>query len=160
MNSLIAFAAQYLYLLIIIIALLTILLSPKTIRNNFLKIAVLALPIAYLTGRLASWFFYNPRPFVVEHVQPLIAHAADNGFPSDHTLFTMTVASIIFVYRRKMGLFLAALGLTVGFARVLAKVHHSLDIVAASSLAILAVYLSFKILSTLLKNFKKSVIIN
>lgn len=154
MNLPIIFAAQYLYLLMIIIALLTVFLSPKKIRNNFLKLTVLALPMAYLLAQLAGRFFYNSRPFVVEHIQPLVAHAANNGFPSDHTLFTMTIASIIFVYRRKMGLLLGVLGLIVGFARVFAKIHHPIDILGASFIAIFAVYLSLKILSAVIAKVK------
>ena len=34
--------------------------------------------------KLAGALYAHPRPFVVFHAAPLVAHAADNAFPSDH----------------------------------------------------------------------------
>ncbi len=35
--------------------------------------------------KLGGLLYAHQRPFVVHHVLPLVAHAADNGFPSDHS---------------------------------------------------------------------------
>ncbi len=89
---------------------------------------------------------------MVEHVQPLITHAADNGFPSDHTLLTMTIASILFLYNKRLGIVLAILAVIVGYSRVLAKVHHPVDIFGSIVIAIIATYISSKFLVKRLNN--------
>ena len=82
--------------------------------------------------------YYDPRPFVAAHVAPLFPHAADNGFPSDHTAVTMFVAFSVLVVSRPWGLALAALSLLAGVARVLAHVHSPIDIAGAVAIAALA----------------------
>ena len=77
---------------------------------------------------LAGGLYYDPRPFVVQHIHPLFAHAADNGFPSDHAALTMFLAVCVLFCSRPWGIVLAANALLVGAARVLAHVHSPLDI--------------------------------
>lgn len=100
-------------------------------------LTLVSLPIAYLLGKVAGMLWYDQRPFAVENFSPLVAHAANNGFPSDHTLFAATVASIVFVYNRALGMALFFLAFLVGVARILAGVHRLVDIL--TSLAIAAV---------------------
>ncbi len=96
------------------------------------------LAIAVLTGGLAGLglialagaLYYDPRPFVVQHIHPLFAHAADNGFPSDHAALTMFLAVSVWFCSRRWGLVLAVNAVLVGIARVLAHVHSPLDIAA------------------------------
>lgn len=146
MNTAIVFAAQYLYLIAIIIAALAAILADAQTKRRLVKLSILALPLSFIISRVAHYLIYNPRPFAVEHIQPLIPHAADNGFPSDHTLLIMTVAAITFSYNRKVGVGLAVLGLAIGYARVIAKIHHPLDIWGSVIISWSAVYISYIIL--------------
>lgn len=146
MTAIIIFAANYLYWIIITSALIACLLAKKTIRVSILRLTILAVPLAFLIGKIFNHTYYNSRPFVIEHIQPLIPHTADNGFPSDHTLLTMTIAGIIFIYHKRLGGLLAILALVVGIARILAKVHHPIDILGAIAIAMLTIYLSLYIL--------------
>ena len=102
MNQLIIFSANYLYFFVIGIAVLSLLILDNSAKKNIIKLALLTLPASFIIAKVLNAIFYNPRPFVVEHVQPLIQHATDNGFPSDHTLLTMTVAAIVFVYHKRL----------------------------------------------------------
>lgn len=95
--------------------------------------------VALALAKLIGAIFNDPRPFVSDHITPLIAHASDNGFPSDHTLLTMTIASVVFVYHRKLGILLALVAFLVGYARVLAGTHHMIDIVDAIVIALAAI---------------------
>lgn len=79
---------------------------------------------------LAGALFYDPRPFVAQHIHPLFAHAADNGFPSDHAVLTMFLAVCVLFCSRPWGIVLAVNAVLVGTARVLAHVHSPLDIAA------------------------------
>ena len=144
MDLVIIFAAKYLYLLTILMFLVIVFVTTQ--RKKMIVLSLVAFPLALAVAKVLNLFIKNPRPFVVEHMKPLIDHAADNGFPSDHTLLTMTIAAIVFVYHRKLGIALAFCALVVGWARVMAKVHHPIDIVGSIIIAIVAVFLAKGIL--------------
>ena len=142
MNTLIVFCAKYLFIASLALYFVFAYKLWRTRRGelkSFLLTTIFSFGLAYIVAKISSHFFYNARPFVVEHIAPLIAHAADNGFPSDHTLITMAIASVIFIYQRKWGVVLAAIALVVGAARVLAHVHHVEDIVGSTVIACISV---------------------
>lgn len=138
-DNLIIFGAKYLIFVLAVAAFLYFLKQDRAAQKQMAVFAILVLPLSYLTAKLSSLFFYNPRPFVDGSVVPLFSHAADNGFPSDHTLFASAVAAVILYFDRKVGALLFAAVILVGLARVLAGVHHAIDIVG-SILIVLAVY--------------------
>lgn len=147
MNELIVFIASYVYLVSIALFAGYFFYAQKIVRRRFLLISVFALPLSYLLGLLAKHLYYDPRPFVVLHITPLFAHAADNGFPSDHALLMGTLAAIVTVFDRRLGVLLWILAILVGSARVLAAVHHPIDILASFAIAIIATL----VVTTLLK---------
>ncbi|MCL4354190.1 phosphatase PAP2 family protein [Patescibacteria group bacterium] len=153
MTSVIIFAANYLLWIIIAVALTVFIFAERTTKRSLFWTAIIALPLSFLMGKIASSLFFDPRPFVIEHIQPLIPHAVNNGFPSDHTLFASTVAMIVFLHYKRTGIVLMALALIVGIARVLAKVHSPIDIISGVVIAILAVYLSTAINTLIRKPF-------
>ena len=108
-NSIIIFLANYLYIIIILIAIIAIVLANQTARKNILTLAFLTFPLAFIIANILGRLFYNPRPFVVEHIKPLIPHTANNGFPSDHTLLVICIASVLFVYNKRLGILVFAL---------------------------------------------------
>jgi len=138
----IIFAATKLHIVILLIAGCSLFFISSAQRIKILLTALTALPIVFVVSRIASQLFYNPRPFVTDGVGSLFPHVADNGFPSDHALLVATVASLVFIYNRKLGIGLFVLGLMVGIARVLAGVHHTLDIVGSFAIAIILTYLT------------------
>jgi undecaprenyl-diphosphatase len=99
-------------------------------KLRFLASIVLAGIIAYALAKVAGKIYYDPRPFVAEHVKPLIPHAADNGFPSDHALFTATLTVATYFFNKKIAVAMTIVTVIVGVARVLAAVHTPLDIVS------------------------------
>lgn len=142
MNEIIILVAKYLYLVSVLLAVYYWLRLPGPDKRRMGLLAVITLPLALIIGKIASHFISDPRPFVVLHVQPLLAHAADNGFPSDHTLLTMTLAAIVFVLNKKWGVGLVVIALLVGVSRILALVHHPLDILGSTVIAIVATYIA------------------
>lgn len=109
----------------------------------------LSLVLSFALSRVAGALYYNPRPFVVDGIEPLIPHAPDNGFPSDHTLLFATLAAIAWHFdkRASLGLWVAAAG--VGAYRVYARVHHPLDILGSVVIAAIGVWLAYAIISAL-----------
>lgn len=152
MHTLIVVGAKYLIYIIAFLAVIATLLSEKTMRNSIVKLALLSFPIAFLIAFIGGLLFYDTRPFVAEHIEPLIPHGADNGFPSDHTLFAMVAAATIFVYNRKLGVLLGILGVLIGVSRVMAKLHHPVDIAGSVVIAIAATGFALIILKTLRKS--------
>lgn len=128
MDSIIVFCAQYLFLFVIAGICIAWLKTTKNLKVQFIAATILAGAIAYILSRIASKLYYDPRPFVTEHVKPLIAHQTDNGFPSDHALLTGTLTAITYFFNKKIALGMLILTVIIGIARVLAKVHSPLDI--------------------------------
>lgn len=143
MIPLIIFAAKYLVALPIIVAVGYALVSHR--RREFLIYAVLVLVISYAFAFVAGQSYYNPRPFVVENVAPLIAHATDNGFPSNHTLLAGALAGIVTAFNLPLGVFLWIVAVLVGIGRVFALVHHPIDIIASLLITALSSYLIWRL---------------
>lgn len=141
---LVIFTAQYLYVLPVIYLVVALLFSHS--RKPLLAISICAFPIAFISAKLLGLFIQSPRPFVLENIQPLIPHATNNGFPSNHTLYAMTIAMIIFTFNRKIGIALSFIALLVGISRVYAKVHHPADIFGGVVIAMVSVSLGWYIL--------------
>ena len=128
MDSVIIFCAQYLFLFVIAGIGIACLQTTKNLKAQFIAAIIIAGAIAFILSRIASKLYYDPRPFVTEHVRPLISHPADNGFPSDHALLTMTLTAITYFYNKKIAFIMLCLTILVGISRVLAKVHSPVDI--------------------------------
>ena len=139
--SLLIFGAKYLYILIVLgVFALFVFQSPKKQRKIFL-FSLIYLPLTYFLAWIASLIYFNPRPFVVNHFQPLIAHAANNGFPSDHMLLSSALASLVFLYNKKLGIITWVFAFLVGYSRVATGVHHWIDILGSAFIALLAILL-------------------
>lgn len=110
----------------------------KPQRLRFIMYFAVAGIIAIGLTKLAGRCFVDPRPFVLYHFTPLIPHAPDNGFPSDHTVLSTLIALTVLQYSRIIGLVFLTLALLVGWSRVYVGVHHPIDIVGAVSIAVLA----------------------
>lgn len=154
MNSVIIFCAEYLYLVVILLTLLAWIREPKENRLKFLLSVVAAGAVAFILSRIAGKLYYDPRPFVTEHVKPLISHAADNGFPSDHALLTGTLTAIVYFFNKKMFVAMSILTVIIGVARVLAKVHSPLDIAGGWIFGIIGALTSYYVIRWYFTNKK------
>ncbi len=149
MELLIIFCATYLIVLSPLLVLLAYYLANPEKRKLMIQLSVVSLPIAYLLSLLARYAHFDPRPFVVENVTPLIPHVADNGFPSDHMLLAATLAAIVMCIHRKWSALLWLIALVVGFARVAAHVHHVTDILGSAGIAIASIGIGHAIIEHL-----------
>ncbi|MCL4405363.1 MAG: phosphatase PAP2 family protein [Patescibacteria group bacterium] len=138
MDAVIILVAQYFYMLVLAIGAVFFFTQPNVVRKSMLICGIIIAPLAYVLSRIAGYLYYNPRPFVVGDFTPLIAHAADNGFPSDHVLLTAAVAMIVWFYNKKLSVVLWSLAILIGVARVLAGVHHVADILGSVLLVLIS----------------------
>jgi undecaprenyl-diphosphatase len=138
MHSIIIFGAKYLFVAIVLAWLLAWYQANGKTRSNLTIATAAALIIAVFLDKIAGGLYYDPRPFVSHHIIPLISHSADNGFPSEHTLFSVALASTLFYYRPKLGVVALIIAILVGSARVAAHVHSPIDIVGGIMLGFAA----------------------
>lgn len=138
------FGAKYAIALSFMLASVYFFKAPRDIQKHIIIFTAIALPLIYLTALLAGHLYYNPRPFVAENFTPLIPHAADNGFPSDHMLLASAVAAICSFYSRRIGAILWGLALYIGISRVYVGVHHPVDIIGSAVIAVVVSLLVFR----------------
>ncbi len=151
MDILIIFSAQYLILFVVLAAAVYFFKQDRKRQKEIVIFAIITLPIIYIAAKIIGVFYYDPRPFVSENIVPLIAHAPDNGFPSDHALLSSAIAFILIFYNRIVGWSMLLLALLIGFSRVLAGVHHSIDIIGAVLISLAVAYSVFKFLMPAIK---------
>ncbi len=143
MDAIIIFCAKYL-IYIMGIAFLYIGYTTKD-RERFIRLTVVTALLALLflfVGRLA---YDNPRPFVVTGIPPLVAHAPDNGFPSGHALAAGIMAAVVMVPSPLAGIFFWIAAVLVGAGRVLARVHHVIDVLASFLIVLVSLRLALRV---------------
>ena len=136
MDQIAVFCANYLYLILLLLAAVWLFFQPRQAKLDMVCWGLFALPAMYVMLLIAGMVYDDPRPFVTGHFTPLIPHAADNGFPSDHTLLCSATSIIVLLFSRRMGTVLWCLTLAVGLSRVYVGVHHLTDILGSIAIAI------------------------
>lgn len=142
MTPFMIFAAKYLVYLLIVAAAVVVFLQKKEVQKRMIVFAVISLPISYLLAKFAGKLFYDPRPFVTQHVAPLIPDAPTNGFPSDHALLSFAVAWIVFLHNKKLGTVFLLVALIVGIGRVYVRVHFPIDIIGSFAISFVVAFLT------------------
>jgi undecaprenyl-diphosphatase len=142
-DSLIRLVGSYFFLISVVLVALYWFRANRQVKLSLtwqlLAGGVLALALDEVAGHL----YYDPRPFVTHHLVPIIAHAADNGFPSDHALLTFFLAFTMLIYSRRLAAVLFLNAVLVSWARVAAHIHNPRDIVGSFLIAALAVAVSY-----------------
>lgn len=142
MSLIFILSAQYFIYVLLVIAGIYFLLQPWKIKKRLAIFGILSLILVGVFGFIANHTYDNPRPFAVEHFTPLIPHAPDNGFPSDHVLVAVAVAAVVFVFNRKVGIALGIIAGLIAVSRVYVGVHHPLDVIGSTTIAIVSVLIA------------------
>ncbi len=155
MDSVVVFAASYLiWIMVAGFAAVWIFAEDRRGKLALGLSAVLGLLIVLALIKIASASYYDPRPFVQNAaISPLIPHAPDNGFPSDHSSAAGLIAVLVALRHRFYGLVLAVLAAAVAWARTAAKVHHLLDVAVGLALGAIAAGLATLLVTWLLRRF-------
>ncbi|MGH7141795.1 MAG: phosphatase PAP2 family protein [Minisyncoccia bacterium] len=146
MDTFFIFAARYFIILPAVILGIYFLTRKWPAQKQMVLFAIPAGLLACAFGLLGGHFFFDPRPFVVGHFMPLISHAPDNGFPSDHTLLASAFAAVGMFWNKWLGLALWLIAIVIAVARVYVGVHHPLDVVASMVFAIIATFVWYGVL--------------
>lgn len=135
--------AKYLYLFIVLLTIFFFFKQPRDTQKTMIVYGIIALPIMYAVLKIAALFYFDPRPFVVGHFTPLIAHDPDNGFPSDHSVLTAAMATLVFPFNRRWGTILGLLAFCVAASRVYVGIHHPIDVITGLLIAMLVGWLVY-----------------
>ncbi|MGC8607229.1 MAG: undecaprenyl-diphosphatase SepP [Vulcanisaeta sp.] len=108
--------------------------------GRYRRVSVLmvsAFMISLILGELMKHVLYEPRPFLVLHIVPLIHEQPDSSYPSGHALIVSTGAySAIMTLPWYISLPLTAEALLVSYGRIYVGVHWPLDVIAGWLLGI------------------------
>ena len=100
-----------------------------------------AVAALYVVKPLIVLFYAAPRPFMaLTEIKPLIkVMTIENlqSFPSGHTLFFFALATTIFLFNKKLGVWFLIAATLIALARVYVGVHWPIDILAGVILGIL-----------------------
>lgn len=119
---------EYFFALSVVLVVAYWLRSPRSTKLPLGATLVIGGALGLVLDVIGGRVFYDTRPFVTDHVTPIIPHAADNGFPSDHALLTFFLAFALYAWSRRLALVLFVNALLVSWARVAAHIHSPLDI--------------------------------
>lgn len=137
MHSATVIVAQWLIVIPILLWLYTLWASKPAQRWSLLFITIIGGIATVILAKIGASLVHDPRPFVSDGVTPYFKSASDNGFPSDHTLLATFLSLAIMSSKRWLGATLLGLAAMIGYARVLANVHHGIDILGAMAIATL-----------------------
>lgn len=146
-NILLIIIAKYLFILPIIILGIYFFVRQQSSKKKMVIFAMSSALLTYFIGLIGNQIYSSPRPFVVGHFNLLIAHAPDNGFPSDHTLLAAALAATSSYWNWRLGISLWMITLFVALSRIFTGLHHSIDVIGSMIIAIIAttvVYVFFR----------------
>ena len=150
MDYLLIFLAKYLgYFLLSIFLILFI----RDRRKDFLIVPLFSALISrFFFTEIIRFFYFRPRPFVVETIESLIKHVPSASFPSGHAAFFFALSAGVYSFNKKAGLWFFAGSAAISLARVFAGLHYFTDILGGLIIGFLS-YL-------LVKNFSNKFIIS
>lgn len=145
MHTIVIIIAKYFIVLSPLLLAYVWLRLPRSEKRQAILIGIIGAVITMGLALIGKKLFNDPRPFVAGHFTPYFPHSAGNGFPSDHTLLAGFVASLTLLYSKRFGVLAFVIALLIGVSRVIAGVHHIVDIIGSLVFAGLGVWLAWLI---------------
>lgn len=141
----IVFFAEYLGYFLILFFLAFLFFYPG-FKSEKIKILLLALSSMIIArfGIVSSirFFYHRPRPFIDHSVNQLISNN-NFSFPSGHAALFFAMATSIYFYNKKWGLWFFAAAILMSLSRIIVGVHYPGDIIGGAVIGIVISYIFF-----------------
>ena len=83
------------------------------------------------------WFsYFRPRPFVFHSVFQYISPMTNNSFPSGHAAFFFGLATVVYLFNKKIGYWFLTGAFLISIARIFAGIHYPSDILVGAAIGI------------------------
>lgn len=139
LDFIIVFSAEYMGYVLLAIFLF---LFWKNKNKNFFFVSLpSALLSRFVFTEIIRFFYFRPRPFVEQGINPLIDHAPTASFPSGHAAFYFALSAGVYHFNKKAGLWFFVASFIIGLARVFAELHYYSDIFGGLVIGIFSFWL-------------------
>lgn len=147
LDSIIIFFASYLAYILIALCVVWAITLRSELREKIIILVVTggaSVVSRYGVTELIRFFIHRPRPFVDLPVQQLLT-SNEWSFPSGHAAFFFAMATAVYLYDKKWGVwfYIAAALMTV--SRVIAGIHYPSDIVGGAIVGGVVAYAAYSI---------------
>jgi len=116
----------------------------KKYLRMVIESVVAALFARFVIVSFIRWTLPRLRPFITNNVNLLFEYSG-SAFPSGHAAFFFAVATIIYLYNKKIGALFYLGSILIILARVFSGVHWPSDILAGAVVGILSGYAIYKV---------------
>lgn len=99
-------------------------------KKSALLEATQAAIVGLLINQLIGFFYFHPRPYMIDLCTPLFPHGPETSFPSDHVTLMFTAAFYLLTARGWLacGIPLLVVTLLTAWGRVYSGIHFPFDI--------------------------------
>jgi undecaprenyl-diphosphatase len=135
------FSAEYLWYVMILAVLVYAIWNYRRYRDMVIVAIGSAIIARFGLAALIRHFYYHARPYwIILKTNLLLAREAESSFPSGHTIFIFALATGVYQYNKKAGLWFYVLACLVGFSRIFVGVHWPYDIITGAILGVITAY--------------------
>lgn len=106
----------------------------STINQTGVICAAISLGLSQLGVYLVNLVYVRPRPFFSLPVHLLFYRPTDPSFPSNSAAILFGIAAAIFLWNRRVGIWLILLAALHGLSRVYVGIHYPTDILAGAAI--------------------------
>ncbi|OHA19409.1 MAG: hypothetical protein A2670_01850 [Candidatus Taylorbacteria bacterium RIFCSPHIGHO2_01_FULL_48_38] len=141
-DAIVIFLAEYLPYAIVIAFFALLFYSGYTKREKikiFWTTALATIVARYGITELIRLFYHRPRPFVAYDTPALFAEGSWS-FPSGHATFFFALATAVYLYNKKWGVWFFLAAIIISISRVIAGVHYPSDILGGAFIGISVAY--------------------
>ncbi|MCH8741804.1 phosphatase PAP2 family protein [Patescibacteria group bacterium] len=149
------FFAKYFGYILVILLVLFLFKNFKKYWQMVVSALLAAILARLVIVEIIRYFLPRARPFVENSINVLINHSQESAFPSGHASFFFAIATIVYFYNKKAGIFFFLASFLIGLARVFSGIHWPSDILIGALVGILSAHLLIRILKkfAFLNNF-------
>ncbi len=104
---------------------------PEKLKAAYLGFQfVLAVTLTWIIIKMIKVVVAYPRPFeTLENINVLLQKTGGDSFPSGHAGLTMSVATMAYFYKPKLGVLLFVFAFLIAISRIYVGVHYPIDVV-------------------------------